>query len=615
MSFTLRPGEATPDAIRRIAAEQLTKAIDALEGRSGEDRETAVHSARKCMKRLRGTVRLVRDELGKAAYGRENACYRDAARHLAGLRDATVLIATFNDLVDWLDAEAPADGFAPLRHWLDASRQAEYGRAGSMEGAIKAVCKDLRKALKRLDSWALVDPGWDSLASGLRRTYAQGRREYADAFWQPTDEAFHGWRKRVKYLWYHAQILEPIWPAYMGVLVEELDELGDLLGRDHDLAVLAQTARDQAGRPEGLAEAALQNLRRSIARRRTNLQACCQILGQRLYAERPAAFVRRLCGYWQAWGEAQLQAAPQPVTASAHRPATATRGKGTMEPELIADYACKTGEGPLWHPDEKRLYWVDIPNGRMFRYDPATEKHEQFYEGEVVGGFTIQQDGALLLFMARGAIAIWREGQELDYVVPELEHEGASRFNDVIADPAGRVFCGTMPSPDHLGRLYQLDLDGAIVEVLSEVGCSNGMGFTADRRRMYFTDLPTKRIDVFDYDEETGELANRRPFVAVGEEEGIPDGMTVDAEGGVWGARWDGSCLVRYTSEGVEERRVELPARKVSCATFGGDDYGDLYVTTGGGDEKATEGDGAGALFRVRPGIQGVPEFRSRILL
>jgi len=286
-----------------------------------------------------------------------------------------------------------------------------------------------------------------------------------------------------------------------------------------------------------------------------------------------------------------------------------------MEPELIADYACHTGEGPLWHPDEKRLYWVDIPQGRMFRYDPASDRHEQFYEGEVVGGFTIQQDGALLLFMARGAVAIWREGQPLDYVVPELEHETASRFNDVIADPAGRVFCGTMPSPDHQGRLYRLDPDGTVCEVLDEVGCSNGMGFTASRDRMYFTDSPTKRIDVFDYDEETGSLANRRPFVDVGDEEGIPDGMTVDAEGGVWGARWDGSCLVRYTPDGVEDRRLEFPARKVSCATFGGDDYGDLYVTTAGGDDKAAEGEGAGALFRVRPGVCGVPEFRSRILL
>ncbi len=82
-----------------------------------------------------------------------------------------------------------------------------------------------------------------------------------------------------------------------------------------------------------------------------------------------------------------------------------------MKPQLIADYKCVTGEGPLWHPDEQRLYWVDIPTGRMFRYNPASDEHEQFYEGEVVGGFTVQEDGSLLLFMAKGAVALWRDGE------------------------------------------------------------------------------------------------------------------------------------------------------------------------------------------------------------
>ena len=130
-----------------------------------------------------------------------------------------------------------------------------------------------------------------------------------------------------------------------------------------------------------------------------------------------------------------------------------------MEPELIADYQCKVGEGPLWHPLEKRLYWTDIETGRMFRYDPASRKHEQFYSGEVVGGFTIQADGALLLFMARGAIALWRDGK-LSYVVKEIPEERKSRFNDVIADPAGRVFCGTMSTKERSGRLYRLNTDG-----------------------------------------------------------------------------------------------------------------------------------------------------------
>ena len=283
-----------------------------------------------------------------------------------------------------------------------------------------------------------------------------------------------------------------------------------------------------------------------------------------------------------------------------------------MQPELIADYACETGEGPLWHPLEKRVYWCDIPRGRMFRYDPATGDHEQFYQGDVVGGFTIQADGALLLCMARGAIKIWRDG-ELTTVIEEIPDETETRFNDVIADPAGRVFCGTMPTPDRKGRLYRLDTDGTLHKILEEIGCSNGMGFTPDRKQMYYTDSPTLEIYRFDYDEATGAIHNQQVFVKTPEGEGIPDGMTVDAEGCVWSARWNGNILVRYTPDGVEERRITFPAKKVSSAIFGGEGYTDIYVTTAGGGNKPEEGEGAGALFRLNPGIRGVAEFSSRI--
>jgi D-xylonolactonase len=285
-----------------------------------------------------------------------------------------------------------------------------------------------------------------------------------------------------------------------------------------------------------------------------------------------------------------------------------------MQPELIADYRCVTGEGPAWHPLEKRLYWVDIPRGRMFRYDPATGSHDQCYGGEVVGGFTIQADGSLLLFMAKGAVKIWREGR-LETVVEEIAAERDSRFNDVIADPEGRVFCGTMGTKEHPGSLYRLDRDGTVTKLLGGIGVSNGMGFTPDRQRMYYTDSPKREIYLFDFDRATGAITSQRIFVRTPDEEGegVPDGMTVDAEGFVWCARWDGSCLVRYNPEGREVRRITFPAKQVSSATFGGEDYADLYVTTAGGDQKEKNGPGAGALFRVRPGVKGVPEFYSRV--
>lgn len=283
-----------------------------------------------------------------------------------------------------------------------------------------------------------------------------------------------------------------------------------------------------------------------------------------------------------------------------------------MQPELIADYACVVGEGPLWHPFEQRVYWTDIGTGRLFRYDPATGRHEQFYEGEPVGGFTIQADGALLLFGNRGSVRIWRNGA-LETVIEEIPEERESRFNDVIADPAGRVFCGTMPTGERHGNLYRLDTDGTLTRLLEGIGCSNGMGFTPDRKQMYYTDSHCYEIYLFDYDEATGNLTNQRLFVRSPENEGLPDGLTVDAEGYVWSAKWDGSCLVRYSPDGKEERRIPFPVLKVSSLTFGGSDLTDIYVTTAGGDKKEANGAAAGALFRIHVGIRGGQEFLSRI--
>jgi D-xylonolactonase len=285
-----------------------------------------------------------------------------------------------------------------------------------------------------------------------------------------------------------------------------------------------------------------------------------------------------------------------------------------MQPKMIADTNCHTGENPLWHPDEQCVYWVDIPTGRLFRYDPARDRHEQVDARQPIGGFTLQEDGALLLFMDRGGIGIWRDG-DLTMIVDEIPAERDARFNDVIADPAGRVYCGTMSNEAHVGRLYRLDTDGTLTVMLEDVRTSNGMGFTPDRRTMYYTETGRREITCFDYDQATGDLTNRRVFARVPERggEGKPDGMTVDAEGCVWSARWDGHCVVRYAPDGTELQRITFPVPKVSCPTFGGPDYGDLYVTTAGGANRAEEGNQAGALFRVRPGVQGVPEFRSKI--
>lgn len=289
-----------------------------------------------------------------------------------------------------------------------------------------------------------------------------------------------------------------------------------------------------------------------------------------------------------------------------------------MKPELIADYNCRTGEGPVWHEDERRLYWLDIPAGKLYRYDPKTGEHGLCFQNKPIGGFTVQNDGSLLLFMADCTVAVWQDGTIVETIIDSIpeEREAGARFNDVIADPRGGVFCGTMATPKRSGHLYYLAPDGTLTEILDNVGVSNGLGFTPDQTQMYYTDTRTKTIYLFDYDVETGGVSNQHPFIIVPDKpgEGSPDGMTVDAEGYIWSARWGGNCLVRYNPQGHEVQRVHFPANKVSSVTFGGEDYTDMYVTTANpSGNKAQEGPGAGALFHVNLGIKGTAEFRSRV--
>ena len=284
-----------------------------------------------------------------------------------------------------------------------------------------------------------------------------------------------------------------------------------------------------------------------------------------------------------------------------------------IEPELIADYKCHTGENPLWHPIENCIYWTDITNGRLFRYFPGSGIHEQCYEGPQVGGFTIQEDDSLLLFMEKGAIALYKSGK-IEYIHKEIPEDRDSRFNDVIADPIGRVLCGIMPTKNKPGHLWRLDRDGSLHRILENTGIPNGMGFTLDYNYFYFTDSTLNTVFIFKYSVETGELSEKRVWLMTPAEDGTHDGMTVDSQGNIWSARWNGSALFCYSSEGVELGRINFPANKVSSVTFGGINYEDIYITTAITDStKDIEGRGAGALFRLRTGARGRPEFYSKI--
>lgn len=286
-----------------------------------------------------------------------------------------------------------------------------------------------------------------------------------------------------------------------------------------------------------------------------------------------------------------------------------------MKPVVVADYKNIVGEGPLWHPKKNILFWIDIMAGRIFTLDPSTGDHSLFHQGGILGGFTFQADDSLLLFMEKNSVAILKDG-ETEYLIDKDETlDEDARFNDVISDPKGRVFCGTMPTDNKSATLYRMDLDGSIKTILTDVGLSNGLGFTPDGSKLYYTDSYARKIYIFDYDIETGDIENQRTFVETPEGDGIPDGMTVDVDGNVWSARANGSALYRYTPEGVQNLKIDFPAKMVSSAIFGGKNLSDLYVTTIGGNDRENQGSGAGALFKLETQTSGMHEFFSRVCI
>jgi sugar lactone lactonase YvrE len=224
--------------------------------------------------------------------------------------------------------------------------------------------------------------------------------------------------------------------------------------------------------------------------------------------------------------------------------------KPAATPEVIADYSCVAGGSALWHPLEKRLYWVDAPQGRLFRCTPEAGTHEQVYQAGVdIGGTAVQADGSVLLFMEAGTVKIWRETAVTTIV--EKTHGGRiARFTCALADPAGRVFCGGMRAGSRQGQICRLDRDGSMAMVLEGASSPNGMGFTPDQTGLYCANWPQRAISLLDIDAETGGLANPRQFVTFPESLGIPSGIAVDAKGYVWSAALGGGCVVRFSPAG-----------------------------------------------------------------
>ena len=277
----------------------------------------------------------------------------------------------------------------------------------------------------------------------------------------------------------------------------------------------------------------------------------------------------------------------------------------------LANAHCAVGENPLWHAETDHVYWTDIPAGRLFRYHLPSGKWEKFYNGPQVGGFTFQTDGSLLLFRVNEIVNLAADGSET--VVAAGIDEGMARFNDVTADPAGRVFAGTIGKNHESGGVYRVDLDGSVTRLFLGTGCSNGMGFSPDHTQFYWVDTTAGILHAFDYDLESGEIDNRREFYNNAGATALPDGMAVDIEGNIWVAHWDGFGIKRFSPAGELLEEIELPVAKTTCVAFGGSDMKDLFVTSGGGEEDADTEDGT--IYHFRADVAGMPKYRSRIAL
>lgn len=272
------------------------------------------------------------------------------------------------------------------------------------------------------------------------------------------------------------------------------------------------------------------------------------------------------------------------------------------EPCQMALPAAELGEGPCWDAATQSLYWVDIPACRVHRLDEAG-RHESWDVGRPAGAVVPRAGGGLLVAAGSG---FWTLDQATGAVTELASARGlpGTRMNDGGCDQAGRFYAGTMDNDERPGRgsFYRLDADHTVTEIFTGIGISNGVGWSPDHRLMYYIDSLAYRVDVLDYDPRTGQLGDRRPFVALGSGDVVPDGLAVDSDGGLWVAIWGASVIQRYDQAGRLIGVVRLPAANVTSCAFGGPALDQLYITSAAGPGRC-----AGSLFTCPAGVTGLP--------
>ena len=292
-------------------------------------------------------------------------------------------------------------------------------------------------------------------------------------------------------------------------------------------------------------------------------------------------------------------------------------GDGSVEVEVVFDSRDQVGEGPVWIGPERQLVWVDITRRLVHGLDPSTGHTETLDVGQCVGAVVPRSSGGLVAAVETGFGVIDMSTGSLEMVAEVEADNPNNRMNDGKCDRSGRFWAGTMAFDETpgAGALYRLDTDYKVTKVLENVTISNGLAWSLDDRNMYFIDTSTNRVDIFDFESETGALRDRRRLIEIPPELGAPDGMTVDAEGYLWVALWGGSAVHRYAPDGTLHTVVSLPASQVTSCAFGGEDLSELYITSatqGVAERELHRQPHAGALFRCRPGAKGMPAYSFR---
>jgi sugar lactone lactonase YvrE len=275
------------------------------------------------------------------------------------------------------------------------------------------------------------------------------------------------------------------------------------------------------------------------------------------------------------------------------------------------------GEGPLWSCRESVLYWLDIFRPSINRFDPATKINVVISLKEPIYALGLYAKGGFIAALNSGFVLLSSDGKIRQHLSNPIAGKDVN-FNDGKVDDRGRFWSGTMArdwkSP--IGALYKVAEDGLSHEMDRGMILSNGIAWSPNREKMYFADFGRRCIYAYDFDIQLGTIESRRQLIAFDEQSGCPDGMTVDVEGCIWVAHWDGWCISRHDADGREIRRIRLPVQRPTSVMFGGKALDTLYVTSATMHLTAAELSRAplsGAIFSLSPGVQGLPEAEFRL--